>query len=255
MIARFLPILLLAIGMSTGLKAQEMVTIHGQVTDFKSNPIDSATVSITDKNFEQLYTTQTGADGRYSLKVPKGRYYSLWAINFNHYGKTKLEYWAWNIPAYSDLEINPQYDRMEVYGVNVFEPKVGPFNTYMIYFRPMSLTKSLRYFNQSNKEQYEKTSNAKHDTTDMAPKTIIPDELTVKINDKEVKILQIQKLTEYGRGSYNYGYIIQVQKEKDTSGKPGTDRITVILHSNETNESGRSDCFYEKPEYTMQQKK
>lgn len=254
MIARFLPILLLAIGMSTALKAQEMVTIHGQVTDFKSNPIDSVTVSLMDKSFEQLYTAVTGADGRYSLKVPKGRYYSLIAINFNHYGKTKLEYWAWNIPAFSDLELNPQYDRMEVYGVSVFEPKVGPFDTYMIYFRPMSLTKSLKHFDQSSKEQYEKATNAKHDTTDIAPKAITPAELTVRINDQEVKVLQIQKLTEYARGSYMYGYLVQVQKEKDASGKPGTDRITVILHSNETNESGRADCFYEKPDYIMLQK-
>jgi hypothetical protein len=38
--------------MSTGLKAQEMVTIHGQVTDFKSNPIDSVTVNLVDASLK-----------------------------------------------------------------------------------------------------------------------------------------------------------------------------------------------------------
>lgn len=249
MIARFFAVLLVATCMSTALKAQEMVTIHGQVTDFKSNPIDSVTISIKNKAFDDLYTTQTGKNGRYSLKVPKGRYYSLYAINLNHYGKTKLEYWTWNVPAFSDLEINPQYDKMEVYGVNVFEPQVGPFDTYMIYFRPMSLTKALRQADESNKKKLEKAAIAKHDTIDMAPQNITPAELTVRINDREVKVLQVQKLTEYARGAYMYGYLIQVKKDKDTSGNPGTDRITVILHSNETGDTGRADCFYEKPSY------
>jgi hypothetical protein len=255
MIARFLPVLLLAIGMSTTLKAQEMVTIHGQVTDFSGTPIDSVTIRLKDKSFTDLYTTQTGKDGRYSLKVPKGRYFCLYAINLNHYGKTKLEYWTWNVPAFSDLEINPQYDRMEVYGINVFEPQVGPFDTYMIYFRPMSLSKALQQTDNKTTRQLEKAAAAKHDTIDIAPKAITPAELTVRINDREVKVLQVQKLTEYARGAYMYGYLVQVQKEKDSTGKPSTDRITVILHSNETNETGRADCFYEKPDYTIPQQK
>jgi len=41
------------------------------------------------------------------------------------------------------MEINPQYDRMEIYGINVFEPQVTPQETYMLYFRPMSLAKTL----------------------------------------------------------------------------------------------------------------
>ncbi len=41
------------------------------------------------------------------------------------------------------MEINPQYNNLEIYGVNVTEPQVGPYDTYMIYFRPMSLKKSM----------------------------------------------------------------------------------------------------------------
>jgi len=38
---------------------------------------------------------------------------------------------AWNIPAYKDLNINPSYNRLEVYGVNIFEPQVSLHETYM----------------------------------------------------------------------------------------------------------------------------
>jgi hypothetical protein len=34
---------------------------------------------------------------------------------------------------------------MELYGLNAFEPQVGPHLTYMVYFRPMSLTKSIKF--------------------------------------------------------------------------------------------------------------
>lgn len=248
MYKRGICILLALTAISIGLKAQEMVTIHGQVSDFQSHPIDSVTIKIKDKSFNDLYTTRTDKEGHYSLKVPKGRYYCLYAINPEYYGKTKLEYWAWNIPAFKDLEVNPQYERMEIYGINVFETQVKPFDSYMIYFRPMSLTKALKHYS-GTKEQIEKKAAVGHDTIDISPQHIAPDELTVRINNQEAKVLQIQKVTEYARGSYMYGYLIQVKKDIETNVHFDIDQITVILHSKETNEKGRADCFYEKVAY------
>jgi|APDOM4702015159_1054818.scaffolds.fasta_scaffold00369_7 hypothetical protein len=227
---------------------KEMVTVHGVVTDFNNNPIDSVKVSLKSKSFKDLYTTTTGKDGKYTLKVPKGRYYCLYAINLAHYGKTKLEYWAWNVPAFEDMEINPQYERMELYGLNVFEPQVGPFETYMVYFRPMSLTKANKGY-KGTKSEVEQKAAAKKDTIDIAPSTISPNELKAFINDREVKVIQVQRVVEYGRGGYIFSYIAQIQKNKNEEKLSKTDKITLILHSKETNEYGRAECYYEKPEY------
>ena len=159
------------------LHGQDKVRIYGQVTDLNNQPVDSASVwlkqnidslSIENKGkiFENSYETFTDSNGFFSMEIEPGTYYCLYAIYENDYGKTKLEYWAWNLPIYKDLEINPRYDRMEIYGINGFEPQRGPFNTYMIYFRPMSLTKALSLSKES-----------KSDTIDIAPENISVEEL------------------------------------------------------------------------------
>lgn len=43
-----------------------------------------------------------------------------------------------------------------------------------------------------------------------------------------------------------YGYLFQVLKNNEKESITETDQITAILHSNETNEIGRADCFYQK---------
>lgn len=236
-------LLLLSAG---GIFAQDSIRVHGRATDFENNPLDSVTVRLKDKLFNDLYETTTDKDGVYSLLVPKNHYFYFYAINLKHYFKTKLEYWVWNFPAFSDMEVNPQFDRMEIYGMNVFEPQVGPFETYMIYFRPMSLSKILSLCDLEDRSKFEKEACLRHDTINIAPSHILPSELTVKINDKEVKILQIQKVLEYIRGAYQYSYMVQILKNKQDENHSNIDKITVILNSRETNEIGRSDCYYEK---------
>ncbi len=114
-------LLISLIGLSSCWSHKNEFIISGQVTDFNNNPIDSVSIHLKDRNFRNLYSTLTDKNG-----------------------KTKLEYWTWNVPVYKNLEINPQYDKIEIYGINVFEPQVTPQNTYIIYFRPMSLSKSLK---------------------------------------------------------------------------------------------------------------
>ena len=224
--------------------AQETVRLYGKVTDFNSIPIDSVSVILKNDKFEDLYEVLTDKGGNFSMNVPKAEYFCLYAIKLTDYGKAKLEYWAWNIPLYKDFNINPQYDRMEVYGVNVFEPKVSPFETYMIYFRPMSLTKSLKLANQQEKKKFEQKSTTNHDTIDIAPKNIYVDELTIKVNEKETKIVNIQKTVEYARGAYFYGYLIQILKPKVSIAESEKyDKISIVLNSKENNEMGKGEIF------------
>jgi len=243
-----LSVLILFLTLST-IYAQDSVRLYGRVTDFNNKPVDSASVwlknkinhlDIKDKRslFDNAYETLTDSDGNFSIAVKKGTYYCLYAIKESDYGKTKLEYWAWNLPIYADLEINPQYDRMEVYGINASEPQTGPFDTYQIYFRPMSLTKALAL---------PKTA---LDIIDIAPKTIAKEELSVQLNGYDAEVVSINKIDEYARGTTMYGYLIQIKKPEaaypqDLSAQAakGYDKISITLHSKETDEKGKGEYF------------
>lgn len=217
--------------------SQDSVRIYGCVTDFNGNPLDSVSVIVKNKMFEDVYETISDKMGKFSLRVPKGFYYCIYAIKLPEYGKSKLEYWAWNIPAFNDLEINPKYERMEIYGMNAFEPQVGPFETYMVYFRPMSLKKVL----ESQAFLMNK------DTIDVAPKSISKDELTVYVNNFLADVVCINKVIEYARGKYIYGYLVQIRKPKESKNSElEYDKISVLLHSKETNEYGMGECFVKK---------
>jgi len=237
----------------TNLTSQNKVRLYGKVTDFNNNPVDSASVwlknkinGIAIKNkrklFDNAYETLTDKNGNFSIEVEKGTYYCLYAIKESDYGKTKLEYWAWNLPIYDDLEINPQYDRLEVYGMNAFEPQTGPFETYQVFFRPMSLTKALKLPKKITSE-----------IIDIAPRVIIEEDLKVQINGVDVKIVSLNRVKEYSRKKYMYGYFLQVLKPKTnainipkTEMAKGYDKISITLHSKETNEKGKGEYFVKK---------
>lgn len=238
----FITILTVFLALNT--YSQDSVRIYGYATNFNNQKLNGVTIRLKNDKFENLYETVTDSSGFYSITVAKGMYNCLYAIKLPDYGKTKLEYWAWTIPAYTDLEINPQYDRMELYGVNAFEVQVTPWETYMVYFRPMSLTKSLELQNGVDKKQVELVDKIKVDTINIAPDSICVDELQIFINDMPTDIVGITKTAEYARGMYLYGYFVQVKKHKKTPVSPfGYDKISIILKSKETNECGRSDCF------------
>lgn len=243
--------ILVSVSISHG---QNTVRIYGQVTDVNNQPVDSASVwlkqnidSLSSENkaeiFKNSYETFTDSNGFFSMEIEVGTYYCLYAIYENDYGKTKLEYWAWNLPIYKDLEINPKYDRMEIYGINGFEPQRGPFNTYMIYFRPMSLTKALGLSKES-----------KSDTINIAPETISKEEINVAVNGIKTEVVTIDKIREYVRnGKYMFAYVIQIMKPDESKQKPnnselveGFDKITIELKSKETNEFGKGEYFLKK---------
>lgn len=227
--------------------AQDQVRIFGKVTDFNGNPIDSVNIRLKDKNFKNVYETFTTEDGTFSMYVNKGNYLCLYALKASDWIKRKLEYWAWNFPAFQDIEINPQYDRMEIYGVNVFEPQLGPYETYMVYFRPMSLQKIHKVLDDNHVTEVSKLKLVKGDTLHIAPKDISKEELDIRVNDQSAKILGIHQAIEYVRGNYEHTYLVQIMKpEKNKESIPGYDKISVVLRSKETNESGKAEYFLKK---------
>ncbi|MGE0078109.1 MAG: carboxypeptidase-like regulatory domain-containing protein [Bacteroidales bacterium] len=233
-------------------KTNETFVVSGQVTDFNGQPIDSATVRLMDRSFKELYKTLSDSNGNYSMTVQKGDYYCLYAIKLSEYRVNRLEYWAWNVPVYQNMIINPQYDRIEIYGINVFEPQVTPQETYMVYFRPMSLLKTQQVVSekQVNSQEFVKAKQTeslfgKNDKwLNIAPDSITANELTVEINGAKAKILGISKVTEYARGIFMYGYNVQVLKPAmDSTLQLKYNKISVTLHSAETDEMGKAEAF------------
>ncbi|WP_185967813.1 carboxypeptidase-like regulatory domain-containing protein [Formosa sediminum] len=226
-------------------------TISGKVTDFSGNPIDSVSIQLKDKTFKDIYTTLTDKNGNYVLKVKAGNYYSLYAIKKSDYRISKLEYWMWNVPVYKNLKINPQYDRIEIYGINVFEPQVTPQNSYMIYFRPMSLSKTLNIIKKQNinLDKFVKVKQAEilvksKNLIDVSPLTISEKDLEIKVNNKNAQILKIQKIKEFSRDVFMYGYIVQIEKpEQENNKNLDYDKISIVLESPETGEKGKGETF------------
>lgn len=236
-------------------KEKTTFTISGRVTDFTGHPIDSVTIRLKDKTFKNIYETLTDKNGNYSIEVKKGIYYCLYAIKLSEYRVNRLEYWTWNVPVFKDLVINPQYDRMEIYGINVFEPQVTPQETYMLYFRPMSLLKTLQIASMQKVDskdfqkakQTEKFIEGSDKLINMSPEKITPEELTIEVNGVKSEILEINKITEYARGVLMYGYIVQILKPKgDESLYSEYDLISITLRSNETGEIGKGEAFVKK---------
>ncbi len=236
----------------TACKNDQYYVVSGKVSDFDGQPLDSVTIRLKNKAFDNVYETLSDKDGNYSMHVKEDDYYCLYAIKLPEYRVNRLEYWTWNVPVHGNITINPQYDRMEIYGINIFEPQVTPQETYMIYFRPMSLTKTLQFASEQelDKEEFEtagKTESLLKETDkliNMSPDSISPKELVIEINGVKSEILEINKITEYARGFKMYGYVVQVRKpEKQKNIDSEYDFISVTLNSNETNEIGKGEAF------------
>jgi len=203
------------------------VKIFGTVKDYKGRPIDSANVLLLNESFNPTHQTISDDDGKYSIEVSKGNYFGMAVVNMKHYGKTRLEYWAWNIPVDGDIEINPRYQKMEVYALNAFRPQ-GAYPSYIIYFRPMSLTKS-----QENQVE------------DIAP-DLEKSEIDVEINGENVEIYSVQKVKEYnedkdGNADYMSGYLLQTALPKQFH--DDAQRFRVVLKDRETGDKGEAIYF------------
>ncbi len=211
----------------------DSVTISGKVTDFSGQAIGGALIMIKGDDFSQFVdTTYSDRTGQYSLLVKKGKYSELAAVRMEDYSKTKLEFWAYNIPAYTKLNIDIRYDRLEVYGVNIFQVQ-GAYPGYTIYFRPMSLTRFA-------------TADMTSEIIDIAPPANMMD-INVIINGESVKINSIQRVEEFAGKQKMYAYLIQTDLGKPTDAK--YNEFQIIIEDKENGDKGEAIYFMDKVKY------
>jgi hypothetical protein len=221
---------------ASGQAPPDSVTISGRVTDFKGQPIEGASVELKDSRFETVAKAMSGKDGRYSLAAPKGQYMALLAVK--DYQVRFLEYWAWAVPAVHDLEINPRFDRLEVYAVNAWRPQ-GGYPSYQVYFRPMSLTRVTKKIAEAGGME----NLGKLPLLDIAPELAATD-IQVTVDGQPVKILKVNKVREAAGPSQDMvGYVIQTElPEKKAAAEYSL--ITITVTDAETGEMGEGAVFF-----------
>ena len=212
------------------------VKVFGRVTDFDGRPIEGASVELKNSRFDNAAQALTDKDGRYSLAAPKGVYMALTAVK--DYRVKSLEYWAWSVPAEKDIEINPRFDRLEVYGLNAWSVQ-GGYPSLMIYFRPMSLIRTGRVVADAG--GMEKLGELP--VLDIAPE-LEPGDIQVTIDGRPVKVLQVSRVREAsGTSQYLFGCVVQVPWPDP---KPAADvfPVTVAIVDRATGEKGEGCLFY-----------
>jgi hypothetical protein len=223
-------------GFATEQSTESSVKISGRVTDFKNKPIEGASVELKNSRFETVAKAVSGKDGSYSLAAKKGLYMALLAVK--DYQVKFLEYWAWAIPAEHDLEINPRFDRLEVYAINAWQPQ-GAYPSYQIYFRPMSLTRVIKKVTEAGGVD----NLSKLPLLDIAPELDVKD-VAVTIDGQAVKVLRVNKVREAaGPNQDMIGYVIQTGLPEN---KAVTEYsfITITLKDIETGEMGEGSVFF-----------
>jgi len=220
------------------------ITITGQVTDKRGTPVKKCDVFFNKMSWitEDSVHVQCDSKGNYHAEIEAGDYNSVYVCDEELYGKTKLEYWAWNLSLQASQTLNAQFDTMEVYSLSTWASNGGSDSLFAS-FRPMSLAKakapSYREILHNNKR-------------------IMLFDITPKINDSSIKgVIDEQpiELIDYSwtyekvascgdlpdgmtapNGCYMPMIIAQFKKPKLTAGKH---TLTINLSDAESDDFGQ----------------
>jgi hypothetical protein len=115
--------------------------VSGQVRYPDGRVAANCRVVVLHPAFNPLKETRCDSAGRYEVSLEPGTYNAI-AILDDGYGKTTLEFWAWNVRVGGDLILDATIGKLEVYNLAVWNSKGGAPSLF-VSFRPMSLERSL----------------------------------------------------------------------------------------------------------------
>lgn len=147
---------------------QKTIIIYRQVPNFEGISIDSSLMRFLSLDFEDVAITYFDKNGFYKQEnLEKDKYIAMYVMRLKEYQhinivperNMRLKLWMLDIIADRELTLNPNCQKLELYGTAVFM-SLGAYPGLFIYFRPMSLTKSLSYSKDvyRNKKETEKHS-------------------------------------------------------------------------------------------------
>ncbi len=210
------------------------VRITGIVTYFEGQPVADADVYLFKDTFTPAYQAKTDDKGQYSVEVKRGIYLGLAIVK--DYRVKNLEFWAWNVLAFNDLEIDARIGRLELYGMNAFKIQ-GGMPSLHVYFRPMSLNRFLKLSEES------KSNLQSLPVIDIAPK-LKKEDIAVKINKKPIEIVALNTVEEATQKNQKMvAYLIQLALPNEVLAS-GTASIAVVLKDRETGGQGEGIVFW-----------
>lgn len=229
------------------------VTISGIINDYKGNPVDSCYVCIYNPDFSTAYETYSDSLGLYKIEnVAQGNYACLAAMRLDEYPreqgvapeKMKLEFWAWNVIANENIELNIRYDKMELYGTKAFF-EFGGRQELLIYTRPMSVTKVINDPNYMDKSSQEKNWKV----------TVEPEfmEFEVFADGQKLQLISVQPLSlpnTNGNSLNDDCYLIQTSLPTDIYNHNTPYEIRVVGHNAQYDEWGESVYYLLPPKYS-----
>lgn len=123
--------------------ANASIRVTGKVTDKNGNSVEKCDVYFNAKAWidENSIHVKCDSYGNYSAELEPGRYNSIYICDEELYGKTRLEFWGWNLDFDKSQTLNAQFDKLEVYSLATWASNGGS-NSIFASFRPMSLTKA-----------------------------------------------------------------------------------------------------------------
>ncbi|MGA7722608.1 MAG: hypothetical protein WCA84_15665 [Ignavibacteriaceae bacterium] len=105
----------------------------------------------------------------------------------------------------------------------------------MVYFRPMSLTRALLV---KGKDLI---------NYNIAPDSLSEKDIDIKMNGKNIQIININKVNEYARGKTLYGYLVQFKKSNtEYLELKDYDKIEIIVTDPENGDRGMSVSYIKK---------
>jgi hypothetical protein len=160
---------------------------------------------------EAMFYVPVAADGRFDATVP-ARIYSVVNVNGAGYSYDAMERWGWDYDLTRDREDVFTIGRTELYGMHAFNVKGGA-RTVFVAFRPTALSRVLRFDEDGDGLVTGEERKAMGAAMTGSPVAIGPElnaeDVSVWFNGQPQKIVQFNRIPEYGGGTWQVQYLLQ----------------------------------------------
>gem|GEM_PF-2916666 len=210
----------------------EQHRLYGRVTDFEGRPVQ-AYVMINSNKFRGVGGVKTDAEGCFEIMLPERKYQQIFICDGN-YGRSKLEFYGWNLYLDKDVELNARFDKIEIYRMAV---GVTPERTVIIDFVPMDIFHTVQRISQDLKKKV----SIDYSSSKYYPPLSISD-IEVFIDDSKAELWTLHKrkhlLADYGlKNKTRPAYTLEAKIPSQI--RAGKHTLRVLIHK-EIDENGRT---------------
>jgi hypothetical protein len=209
----------------------EQHRLYGKVLNFEGRPVQ-AYIVINSFKFRGVGFAKTDADGFFEIMLPERRYQQIFICDEN-YGRSKLEFYGWNLYLDKDTELIARFDKIEIFRMAV---GVTPERTVIVDFVPMDIFHTVQRINQDLKQKVD----VDYSSSKYYPKLSTGD-IEVFIDDSKAELWTLHKrkhsLADYGLDKKRQAYTLEAKIPSQI--RAGKHTLKVLIHK-EIDENGRT---------------